>query len=109
MVESPETDSVKELHEYFSGILEKKRSKPCKANRVRDFVDLYAKELGESKLAVYVVYHAFVRRNPDIEIDKPYFEDIVQRAWHSYTTNETLFIDQSRPIINSKKMSKRRF
>lgn len=102
-------DSVKDLHKYFSNILEKKLSVPCKANRVREYVDLYAKELGDSKLAVYTIYHSFVRRYPDIKIDKPYFEDIVTRAWHSYLVNETLFIDQGRQIINTKRMSKRRF
>ena len=109
MVDYPKYDSVKELHGYLSGILEKKQSVPCKANKVRLFVDAYAAELGDSKLAVYVLYYAFARRHQDIVIDKPYFEDIVIRAWHSYTTNETLYIDQSRPIINKKKMSKRRF
>lgn len=109
MVDSPEYDSVEELHEYFSGILEKKRSKPCKANAVRTFVEIYAQELGDNKLAVYVVYNAFLRRHPHITIDKPYFEDIVTKAWHSYTIDDTLHIDAGRLIINRKNLVKRRF
>lgn len=109
MVESPEYDSVEDLHEYFSGILEKKRSKPCKANEVRSFVEDIAKELGDTKLAVYILYNTFVRTHPEVPIDKPYFEDIVTRAWKSFVLKDTLYIDASKLITSKKNLRRRRF
>lgn len=109
MVESPEYDSVEELHTYFSDLLEKKRSKPCKANEVRTFVEDLATELGDTKLAVYILYKTFIRTHPDIPIDKPYFEDIVTRAWKSFIVNDTLYIDASKLITSKKNLRRRRF
>ena len=109
MVESPEYDSVEDLHDYFSEILEKKRSKPCKANEVRSFVESHSTDLGDTKLAVYILYNTFVRTHPEIPIDKPYFEDIVTRAWKSFIANDTLYIDVSRLITNRKNLRRRRF
>lgn len=104
-----ECDSVDELHQYFESILKKKQSKPCIANEVREFVESYAEILKDSKLAVYILYNVFQVKRPDISIDKPYFEYVVTRAWHSYEINDTLYIDTSRPIINKRSMRRRRF
>lgn len=104
-----ECDSVDELHQYFESILKKKQSKPCIANEVREFVESYAEILKDSKLAVYILYNVFQVKRPDISIDKPYFEYVVTRAWHSYEINDTLHIDTSRPIINKRSMRRRRF
>lgn len=109
MVDSPEYDSVTDLHDYFSKILEKKRSKPCKANEVRSFVEQHAEDLGDTKLAVYILYNTFTRLHPHISIDKPYFEDIVTKAWKSFIVNDTLYIDAGKLIINKKNLRRRRF
>lgn len=109
MKDSFECDSVDELHQYFESILKKKQSKPCIANEVRDFVESYAEKLHDSKLAVYILYSVFQVKRPEITIDKPYFEYIVTKAWHSYEVNETLHIDVKRPIINKRSMRRRRF
>jgi len=109
MNESFEYDSVDELHQYFDSILKKKQSKPCIANEVRDFVETYAEKIHDTRLAVYILYNVFQVRRPDITIDKPYFEYIVTKAWHSYELDDTLHIDVKRPIINRRNMRRRRF
>lgn len=109
MKDSFECDSVDELHQYFESILKQKQKKPCIANEVRDFVERYAEELHESKLAVYVLYNVFQVKRPEITIDKPYFEYIVTKAWHNYESNDALHIDVRRPIISKRNMRRRRF
>lgn len=109
MVDSPGYDSVKELHIYFTKILDKKKSVPCKANEVRSFVEQHAREMGDTKLATFVLYHTFCNLYPNLTIERPYFEDIVTKAWQSFVIDDTLHIDVSRPIISTKNMRRRRF
>lgn len=109
MTDSFEYDSVDELHQYFDSILKKKQSKPCIANEVRDFVEKYSEEIRETRLAVYILYNVFQVKKPDVSVDKPYFEYILVKAWHSYEMDDTLHIDVGRPILNKKNMRRRRF